>query len=139
MDASTTPAKTDALGRRNGPRRKYTIAEKREIAQETLRPGSSVAVVSQQRGINANLIFGWRRMLQQGLLVDAAVPQVPLLPVKVVTPTLTPTERSTVRTVSRRERCDALIEIEFGKGKLIRVRGLDSESLVRLIESLARR
>jgi transposase len=136
MDASQP--RTDALGRRNGPRRKYTIAEKREIAQETLQPGSSVAVVSQRHRINANLIFGWRRMLQQGLLIDAPVSSVPLLPVKVVTPTLTPTERSP-KAAARREHRDAVIEIEFNKGKLIRVRGLDSESLVHLIESLARR
>ncbi|HEX4051777.1 MAG TPA: transposase [Steroidobacteraceae bacterium] len=139
MDASVTQPKTDALGRRNGPRRKYTISEKRQIAQETLQPGVSVAVVSQRRGINADLIFGWRRMLQQGLLIDAAIAQVPLLPVKVTTPTLTPAERSTAKAVARREQRDPVIEIELGRGKLIRVRGLDGASLVRLIESLARR
>jgi transposase-like protein len=55
MDTLGQAVATDKLGRRNGPRRKYTIAEKRQIAQETLEPGMSVAVVAQSHGINANL------------------------------------------------------------------------------------
>ncbi len=49
MDTSDEGAVTDSLGRRTGPRHQYTIAEKRRVAEESLEPGSSVAVVSQRR------------------------------------------------------------------------------------------
>ena len=66
MDTSNEGALTETLGRRTGPRRQYSIAEKRRVAEESLRPGSSVALASQRNKINANLILGWRRLLQQG-------------------------------------------------------------------------
>ena len=43
MDASAGKAATDALGRLNGPRRKYTMAEKRAIVEETRQRGASGA------------------------------------------------------------------------------------------------
>jgi transposase len=57
---------TDALGRRNGPRRLRRIEEKRQIVEETLQPGASVAMVAQAHGVNANLVFGWRKLYQKG-------------------------------------------------------------------------
>ena len=68
MNKSAVSTAVDALGRPTGPRRKYTIAEKRQIAEETVQPGASVALVARSHGINANLVFGWRRLYQQGLL-----------------------------------------------------------------------
>jgi transposase len=72
MDATavTTPAPVavDTLGRRIMPRRFRPLAEKRRVAQEALRPGVSVAEVARRHGINANLVFVWRRLEQQGLL-----------------------------------------------------------------------
>jgi hypothetical protein len=55
MDASVETAKTDKLGRRSAPRRKYTVAEKRAIVEETQRRGASVAVVAQRHGVNRAL------------------------------------------------------------------------------------
>ncbi len=66
MDTSIETVATDKLGRRSGPRRKYTIAEKRSMVQETRRRGASVAEVAQRHGVNANLLFGWRRLYQHG-------------------------------------------------------------------------
>ena len=141
MDASKGTYGTDALGRRSGPRRKYTIAEKRRIAEETLQPGASVAQVAQHHGINANLLFGWRRLNKQGLLSDVSTKAAALLPVKVTTPTLVPMERSKalVATASRRPR-SGLIEIEFGGGQRLRIRGrVDRATLGRVIDVLSRR
>ena len=58
-----------------GKRRKVTrvmrsLAEKRAIVEEALRPGASVAAVARQHGVNANLLFGWRRLYEQGLLAS---------------------------------------------------------------------
>ena len=131
---------TDALGRRSGPRRKYTIAEKRRIAEETLQPGNSVAVVSQRHGINANLVFGWRRMLQQGMLVDPIPTDAALLPVKVTTPTVTPSKRASIASEVKRETTAGSIEIEFPGGKMLRIRGrVDRSTLIRVIDVLLKR
>ena len=86
MDKSAISSAVDALGRPTGPWRKYAIAEKRQIAEETVQPRASVALIARRRGINANLVFGWRRFYQQGLLTDAAESP-PLLPEKVDWPT----------------------------------------------------
>ncbi len=66
MDSSVV-SKTDRLGRRTGPRRKYLVTEKLRILEETRRPGASIAEVARAHGINANIVFGWRRLAQRGL------------------------------------------------------------------------
>lgn len=140
MDTSVELVGTDKLGRRSGPRRQYTVAEKRAIAEETLRPGASVAVVAQRHQINANLLFGWRRMLKQGLLRESATTKTAaLLPVKVSTPPLLPSKR--VRTIAAEDKAatSGLIEIEFGTGRLLRIRGpVDRATLSYLISALSR-
>src|SRR5512134_425634 len=73
-------------------RRTRTNEEKRRIVEEALVPGVSVAAVARRHGVNANLLFGWRRLHKQGLLERAREPAVPLLPVQVTTPTVV-TER----------------------------------------------
>lgn len=49
-------------------RRRHSIAEKRRIVEATLAPDASVARVAREHGVNANLVFGWRRLYQRGLL-----------------------------------------------------------------------
>ena len=59
----------DALGALRRPlRRMRSVAEKRRIVEETLKPGASVALIARRHEVNANLVFGWRRLYQQGLL-----------------------------------------------------------------------
>lgn len=68
MDTSTLKVATDTLGRRIARRRHRTIEEKRAIVAESLEPGASVAEIARRHGVNANLVFVWRRLHQQGLL-----------------------------------------------------------------------
>ena len=49
-------------------RRMRSLAEKRAIVAETRVPGASVAEVARRHGVNANLLFNWRRLQQRGLL-----------------------------------------------------------------------
>ena len=42
-------------------RRSWSRDEKRRIVDETLCPGSSVADVARRHGLNANLVFNWRK------------------------------------------------------------------------------
>ena len=63
-------------------RRKHSIAEKRRIVEASLVAGAPVARVAREHGVNANQVFGWRRLYQRGLL-GGNVPSVALVPVQV--------------------------------------------------------
>ena len=63
-------------------RQRRTIAEKRRIVEETLVPGASVAKVARGHGVNANQVFGWRRLYLAGRLGEQK-PGIKLLPVRV--------------------------------------------------------
>ena len=64
-------------------RRHLGLEEKRRIVEETLVDGASVARIAQSHGLNANLVFNWRRLHQKGLLTDRRAAK--LLPVRVST------------------------------------------------------
>ena len=49
-------------------RQRRSIAEKRRIVEETLVAGVSVAKVARAHGVNANQVFGWRRLYRAGRL-----------------------------------------------------------------------
>jgi transposase len=118
---------TDALGRRSGPRRLRSIREKRRIVEETLQPGASVATVARAHEVNANLVFAWRKLYQQGLLEpNAAVPATPLLPVKVTAPTIVAQKR-----VSRRA-SPADASIKAARGDFVEIDLADERGCVRI-------
>src|ERR1700755_1181133 len=117
MGTSVDAAMTDRLGRRSGPRRKYTVLEKRAMVEETHVRGASVPEVAQRHGVNANLLSVWRRLERQGTLIEERRSKPPaLLPVQVTTPTLLPTER-TVATSPPGQTTSATIEVDFGSGR----------------------
>jgi transposase len=143
MDAPVTARSTDVLGRRSGPRRRYSLAEKRAIVEETQARGASVPEVAQRHGINHNLIFGWRRLYQQGLLkAETPVAPAPLLPVKILSPTVVPGASAAARAAPRRRRkeLEGTIEIDFaGKVRLLIRGAVDPVTLERVISVLAAR
>ena len=63
-------------------RQRRSIAEKRRIVEATLVAGVSVARVARAHGINANQVFGWRRLYLAGRLGEPQ-PGIQLLPVRV--------------------------------------------------------
>jgi transposase len=73
-------SKSDLLGAAQRQRR--SIAEKRRIVEETLVEGASVARVARAHGINANQVFGWRRLYLAGRLGECK-PAMKLLPVRI--------------------------------------------------------
>lgn len=139
MDTSVV-SKTDRLGRRTGPRRKYLVAEKLRILEDTRRPGASIAEVARAHGINANIVFGWRRLAQRGLLRTESAESTPLLPVKVESPTLLPTVKaSSVPKAPSATRERGVIEIEFAGGIRVRLHGpVDAMLLKRVLKTLRR-
>lgn len=63
------------------PKRRYRgLEEKRRIVEETLAEGASVALIARAHGVNANLVFNWRRLYQAGRLGSG---RAKLLPVRV--------------------------------------------------------
>ena len=46
---------------RSGKRQHYSLELKKQILSEASAPGVSVASVARRHGLNANLIFNWRR------------------------------------------------------------------------------
>jgi transposase len=100
MDTSEEASATDTLGRSVPPRRYRTAAEKRQIVEETLVRGASVAVVARRHEVNANLVFGWRKLYHKGLLgAEPKVPVTPLLPVQITEGV--PARRGKARRVAR--------------------------------------
>ena len=141
MDTSEAAAKTDKLGRRSGPRRKYTLAEKRAMVEETRLRGASVSEVAQRHGVNTNLLFGWRRLYHRGALSEESQPEPPaLLPVQVTTPTLTPGQAQSRKPPATGQLEQGSMEIEFPGGQRVRIHGrVDPATLRRVIGALLRR
>ena len=48
-------------------RREHSVEFKRELVARSLEPGVSVAAIAMDSGINANLLFGWRRRHPESL------------------------------------------------------------------------
>jgi transposase len=64
-------------------RQRRSIAQKREIVEATFAPGASVARVARAHGVNANQVFGWRRLYLAGRLGQPVMRPRALLPVTV--------------------------------------------------------
>ena len=65
-----------SIGRR---RRRWSDAQKRQIVAETCEPGVSVPMVAQRYNLNANQIFGWRRLFREAERADGADRFVPVV------------------------------------------------------------
>ena len=104
-------------------RRQYSEAQKRQIVAETQTPGASVSVVARRHDVNSNQLFRWRRQL----LPKAAVESGAMVPVEIAADGDRP----------RRPDRDGVIEIVFGCGARVRLRGeVSSETLRQVIELL---
>ena len=85
MDTSTPAIELTPVKNPTGTiaKRQYrTFQEKRQIVEETLAEGASVARIARAHGINANQVFGWRKLYLAGRLGGASR-AIKLLPVQV--------------------------------------------------------
>lgn len=119
-----------------GSRRRHSDAFKQTLVERSLVPGASVAAIAQEAGINANLLFNWRRLHLQGLDPAASDSGIPvLLPVTVVEPA--PTKVPPPLQSSARTSPSGTIEIDIN-GARIRLRGaVDEASLHMVLRALA--
>ena len=67
-------------------RRRHSETLKRDLVARSLRTGASVSALAQEHGINANLLFNWRRFHLQAQNLDTVVVEPAPAPV----PTLLP-------------------------------------------------
>jgi len=66
-------------------RRRHTEEFKQALVQRSLEPGASVAAIAQEAGVNANLLFNWRRLRLRAQTPASDAKAAPvLLPVTVV-------------------------------------------------------
>ena len=116
-------------------RRWRTVSEKRRIAELTLEPGASVALVARAHGVNANQVFKWRRALKRGEL-NESVASTSLLPVLVSAPC--DAAKATVEVGAKEQSTPGgAIHIEFpGKAMISVESGADPVLLRSIIESL---
>jgi transposase len=125
-----------------GSRRRFAKGFKREVVQETLAPGASVAGVALKHRLNANLVFTWRRRLMP-TLAPAKVRPAKLLPVTIAESSATlpsPAGESIAsnKTV-RRYRVRGAIEIELNGARLVLKGTVDIEALRVVLAALLSR
>ena len=109
-------------------RRNHGEALKQELVERSLRAGASVAAIAQEHGINANLLFNWRRLYLRGR--DSSAPATP-------TPTLLPVTVQASAAVSvpkawQPRTPSGVIEIDIGSAR-VRLRGAIDEASVRCV------
>jgi len=123
-------------------RQRRSITEKRRIVEETLAEGASVARIARAHGVNANQVFGWRRLYLSGRLGEQRA-TMKFLPVR-VSESLPPVtthasgEAATSIEVANPKSNPGMIHIELRQAK-VRIEGDADPGLVRvLLECLAR-
>ena len=114
-------------------RRFRSKQERRQIVEETLKPGASIALVARAHDVNANQVFKWRKQYRQGRLdVDA---DTTLLPVK-VSDTIQALQTRPPR--KSRAKRSGVIDIDFGHAR-VRIEGaVDPECVRAAVEGLIR-
>ena len=119
-------------------RRSRSKQERRQIVEETLKPGASVSLVSRAHNVNANLVFKWRKQYREGQLDIAPTSNTSntLLPVKIGDSLpkvpLVPARRRA------KMRHPGIIDIDLGHAR-VRIEGnADPECLRTALERLVR-
>jgi transposase len=94
-------------------KRRHSAAFKRKILELVEQPGASVAAVALEHGVNANLVFKWRKAKLERRRPPRAMHQPVLLPVSVdpqESPLTVPTPEP-----ERAARKEGVIEVEIGE------------------------
>jgi transposase len=123
-------------------RRHHDRSFKAELVRQSLEPGASVSAIALHNGVNANMLFKWRRdhlRAQSQPTTDPAVRAV-LLPVELVrsSPEVATTQTSAdvAPSASKPAPRNGVIELEIG-GVQMRLRGaVDESSLCSVLRAL---
>ena len=103
-------------------------ALKRQMVAETQAPGASVSIVARRHDVNSNQLFRWRRQLLPKAVVESGA----MVPVEIA-----PDDGRSDGGRPRRADREGVIEIAFGCGARVRLRGeVSPETLRQVIELL---
>jgi transposase len=124
-------------------RQRRSIAEKRKIVEQAMLPGTSVAAVARQHGVNANMVHYWRKLYRQGQLGEKKNDSIRLLPVRIsesgaTSPVLEQETALSPTTSVVPAPTPGVIYIEFAKIHLRIEHGADAALLRVVLESLQR-
>lgn len=106
--------------------RHWSYEKKRRVVEETMKPGMSVSIVARRHDINANLVFGWRKLYQEGRLGVKAGEQ-SFIPVGVVG------SQENVPAPASAPRIAGLIELALPGGITLRVDSKIEEPALRRV------
>lgn len=127
--------KSDA-GQAGRERRHHDRAFKAKLIEQCLAPGASVSAIALENGINANMLFKWRReRLRQA---SAASAQPILLPIRVTDePVEQPAPRMQARSATGEgSPSSSVIELEVAGAKLRLRGGVHEDSLRKVLRAL---
>jgi transposase len=127
--------------RRSGVRRRQfrSVEQKRQMVQETLKPGASVAIIARRHGINANQLFSWRRLYRRGALelVNGPTAEAAALMPVVVEQIRAPEASREAAVIEAGN--EGRIDIEFSGGRRVSVWGrADLETLGTILREFSR-
>ena len=125
-----TAGNVDVLIAEPGRKRPYrSKRERREVVEETLQPGASVAVIARRHGVNANQVFYWRKLYREGRL-DVEPTAAQLVPVRLAE--VVNAEQAPARLYG------GVMVVEIGRAR-IRIEGsVDAENLRLVLERVGR-
>ena|ERR1700704_5492722 len=115
------------------PRRRFrSREERRQIVEETLKPGASVSLVARAHDVNANQVFHWRRQYREGWFGEPAGEPGTLLPVRI-----SKTSEKRVHPVRQLQKpternCPGTIHIEWNSIR-VRIEGAADADCVRAV------
>jgi transposase len=136
VDCAHTEGSVDTLGQgvpASAPKKKQrrrSIKERRDIVEETLVPGASVARVARRNEVNANQVFYWRKLYREGRLGISIATR--LLPVKVKPERPTKTLKDDSMVLS-----SGTMEVKLLRGTLRIAGSVDVLALRAVLECLA--
>jgi transposase len=122
----------------------FAVEFKRQLVEQTLQPGASVALIARENEVNANLLFKWRRHYLKGAFgapieftappTNAPAESASFLPVALSAELSAPAVTTTEPAASVENVC----EVEFDRARL-RIRGdVSPVTLKLLIRELSR-
>jgi transposase len=120
-------------------RRFRSKEERRQIVEETLKPGASVSLVARAHDINANQVFHWRRQYREGWFdkLDSKASS-SLVPVKISNTPDKTRAAATGRSARTLTTTAGSIEIDFGHARVRIVGTADPDCVRAAIEGLIR-
>lgn len=125
--SSEAPTRTSRKGIPNHP-----VEFRRQLAELACEPGVSVARLAMEHGLNANLLFKWRRALRAG-----EYDPVGLLPVTVAAPAQEIEQPTPSATPVASAAALGAIEINVGNTR-VRIEGSPNEATLRLVLHMLR-